>query len=397
MHTGPAFDAIEGKALYLQGGQLTHDFNFGIISQTFSIDLSKPWDVVAPLYSKMPDGIPGFQHPSAVMNDNLSWLILVNRTMYTYNLATGAIANQVPMPEAISDQGFSAVINPFSNSFFVPYRYNNSGTQSSLEYSSTAPQRPLRSPHFPPLAGFRFYALARSNYAKAAFVFGGNRWDPPGGGSITDIARDSPCMASVYNGAMMILFGGTQSNTLSDIYMYDVASNTWTPGQPGVDRRVRASSACTVSGDFFIVYGGYTNKNDRNPPSELTSVYNLKTNKWVARYELPAESTGLSAGAIAGSVVGGVAVIAGVVLFVLYRRKKRNTKKDTDLQQLDPVLKESWAVTPKEETFPLVAQPTSTNVNPYATHEHQSQLNVPLVGRSVQEWPSGSELRGPQS
>ncbi|KAF9313790.1 hypothetical protein BG006_004081 [Podila minutissima] len=63
---GPAFDAIEGKALYVQGGQLTRDFNFGIISQTFSIDLSKPWDVVAPLYSKMPDEIPGLQHPSAV-------------------------------------------------------------------------------------------------------------------------------------------------------------------------------------------------------------------------------------------------------------------------------------------------------------------------------------------
>lgn len=140
---GPTFVAIPGKALYVQGGQSTRTLNFNILSQTFSIDLSKPWEAISPLYSKMPDEVPGFQHPSALLSDNLSWLILVNKIMYTYNLANGAISDQIPVPEAISGEGFSAVTNPLLGSFFVPNGYNNSGTQSSLEYCPNSSQKAI--------------------------------------------------------------------------------------------------------------------------------------------------------------------------------------------------------------------------------------------------------------
>ncbi|KAG0031864.1 hypothetical protein BGZ82_006814 [Podila clonocystis] len=419
---GPAFVAIEGKALYVQGGQSSKILDFTNIPQTFAIDLSKPWDVIAPVYSKMANGIPDYQHPSALLKDSLSWLILAKGTIYTYNLATGTITDQTTVPEAISGQGFSAVTNPLSNSFFVPNGYNNSGIQSSLEYSPNGSPKATSIAAYPPLAGYRFYAMARSNYANAAFVFGGNRWDSPrtSDSALTDIflrfsfqdrnwtpvytmggpsARDSSCMASAYNGAKLVVFGGIENaaNSLSDIFVYDVASNTWTQGEAGGVRRARASPACTVSGDFFIAYGGYSDKASRNPPVELTSVYNLKTNKWVARYELPAESSGLSAGGIAGCVIGGVAVMACVVLFVLYRRERKG-KKETVSQQSDPTVPECRVETPKkEEDFPLMVQHVgmSMPVDPYASQKHESQLNIQMDGRSVQEWPT-SELRGPQ-
>ncbi|KAG0013702.1 hypothetical protein BGZ81_000875 [Podila clonocystis] len=395
---GPAFVAIEGKALYVQGGQSSTIFNFSNIPQTFSIDLSKPWDVIAPLYSKMANGISDYQHPSALLNDNLSWLILTKGTIYTYNLATGTITDQTPVPEAISEQGFSAVTNPLSNSFFVPNGYNNSGIQSSLDYSPNGSPKATSIPAFLPLAGYRFYAMARSNYANAAFVFGGNRWDSPptSGSGLTDnflrfnfqdqnwtpvytmggpSARDSPCMASAYNGAKLVVFGGIENgaNSMGDIYVYDIASNTWTQGEFGGVRRARASPACTVSGDFFIAYGGYADKVNRYPPAELTSVFNLKTNKWVARYELTEESSGLSAGGIAGCVIGGVAVIAGVVLFIMYRRNQKGKKGTVSLQS-DPTVPEYRVETlKKEEDFPLMVQ-----------HFAIMMIVIPVMAKPVQ-------------
>lgn len=90
-------------------------------------------------------------------------------------------------------------------------------------------------------------------------------------------------------------------------------------------------------------------------------------------------------------------MVAGVVLFVLYRRKRKG-KNDTRSQLTDPALPESRTVVPKkEESFPLMVQHLSMPdpVDPYSTKEHTSQLNVQTEGRSVQEWPS-SEVKGPQ-
>lgn len=170
---GPAFVVVQGKAFYIQGGQTTADYNFINIPQAFSIDLSKPWDVTSPPYTKMQDGIAAYQHPNALMSDNESWLILANQTMYTYSLTNGPTTAPTPVPEAILSQGFGAVINPVSSSLFVPNGNNASGTQSSLEYSPQG-AKPRSIATFPALVGYRFYAIARSN-SNAAYVFGGNR------------------------------------------------------------------------------------------------------------------------------------------------------------------------------------------------------------------------------
>ncbi|KAG0081085.1 hypothetical protein BGZ93_002128 [Podila epicladia] len=177
----------------------------------------------------MPDGIPGFQHPSAVTNDNLSWLILVNQNMYTHNLITGAIANQVPVPVAIYKHGFIAVINSLSDPSFVPNGYNKSGTQSSLEYSPNNSAKITSITAFAPLAGFRFLPHGLKQLRQRYCCVWRKPLGPARWGSMTDIflrfnfqdldldtdlflggpnARDSPSMASAYNGAMMIMLTG---------------------------------------------------------------------------------------------------------------------------------------------------------------------------------------------
>lgn len=217
------------------------------------------------------------------------------------------------------------------------------------------------------------------------YNFADSNWTPLYGQGPS--VRDSSCLASAYGGTKLVLFGGIQnSGALSDIFIYDVATNTWTQGQDGSNKRARASAACTVSGDYFITYGGYSGKGNRYPPPELTSVYNLKTNTWVTRYESP--SAGVSAGAIAGGVVGGVAVIAAIVLFVLYR--KRRAKSNTE-KQLEPPSPKSEALAPKDEVFPLMVQ-QQPGMSVAQAKEHMHQQYLPTAAPTVQEWPT-DELR----
>lgn len=54
----------------------------------------------------------------------------------------------------------------------------------------------------------------------------------------------------------MILFGGNRGFVMSGtIYILDVISMTWTQGR---DTQPREGAACSVSGDYFIAWGGTT-------------------------------------------------------------------------------------------------------------------------------------------
>jgi hypothetical protein len=109
---------------------------------------------------------------------------------------------------------------------------------------------------------------------------------------------------AAYGGTKIILLGGGKQLsdgaingpvlgkdiTLKDVYMLDVATSVWS-------KLADAPSSyyepiCAVSGDFLVVYGGYSTYADNghdgktivtngNPPSIL----NLKDNVWVTEYK----------------------------------------------------------------------------------------------------------------
>ena len=108
---------------------------------------------------------------------------------------------------------------------------------------------------------------------------------------------------TVNNGKQILLAGGARSvpawpehddfpngnskgadKVLSDVFMFDVETSVWT--------KVSAtpvgyySSACAISGDSLILYGGFKEsyrhgnvKNDNVP-----SIYDIKKNRWVSTY-----------------------------------------------------------------------------------------------------------------
>ncbi|ORZ10923.1 hypothetical protein BCR41DRAFT_387712 [Lobosporangium transversale] len=176
-----------------------------------------------------------------------------------------------------------------------------------------------------------------------------NLWqDIPAKGTVPS-PRRSPCMVSAYGGAKMILFGGLteQSNSvLSDIYILDTATMTWTKGTDAGLLSARAETHCAVSNDF-VYFLGWCGVNTIIS-SNLTIIYNIKNNVWQSKYSPTAEAdpsapsggikptsgTGNSTnptnpenpgkssnmGGIIGGVVGGLAVIALVIGFFVYRK-----------------------------------------------------------------------------
>lgn len=76
---------IEGKAMYVTGGHSAASN----ISQTFSIDLSSPWTVSAPSYTKLNSvrSPSDYQIPSALDKDQVGWLIVSGTQSYRYDIS----------------------------------------------------------------------------------------------------------------------------------------------------------------------------------------------------------------------------------------------------------------------------------------------------------------------
>ncbi|KAK3819529.1 MAG: hypothetical protein J3Q66DRAFT_334792 [Benniella sp.] len=87
------------------------------------------------------------------------------------------------------------------------------------------------------------------------------------------------CGAAAYNGTKLFYIG-RDWNKLHAVFVMDV-KNTWTRGPPAPSI---FGSACAVTGDQLIVWGGDV---DVRKPSNKTYVYNMKTEKWVSRYIAP--------------------------------------------------------------------------------------------------------------
>lgn len=61
------------------------------------------------------------------------------------------------------------------------------------------------------------------------------------------------------NGTKMIMFGGQRAidyKPISGIHILDVNTMVWKAGTPAPAQEARRSMACTVSGDYFIAWGG---------------------------------------------------------------------------------------------------------------------------------------------
>ncbi|KAI1309987.1 hypothetical protein EDD11_003936 [Mortierella claussenii] len=264
-------------------------------------------------------------------------------------------------------RGLGAATDPDAGYVYIPNGYVTNGTIQMIQYDIVnnllkgVPMHPL-------LAATASYAVSWSAQAKKMIVFGGSTtgtnnvnnflytWDSVNlwvavdlKGSGVPTARRSACMVPAYNGAKMVLFGGLtdQSNSvLSDIYILDTTTMTWTRGADAGVASARAEAACAITNDLFVAWGG--GGVNTVITSNLTVVYNIKRDVWQSTYS-PTSDPGSdgssgggnghggdgsnggggssSLGAIIGGAVGGLAVIALAVGLLLYRRRQNRKVK----------------------------------------------------------------------
>ncbi|KAF9122242.1 hypothetical protein BGW39_009881 [Mortierella sp. 14UC] len=130
---------------------------------------------------------------------------------------------------------------------------------------------------------------------------------------------------------VMVVFGGqraTDWKAISGIYILDLNTMQWSNGTAAPLQEARQSMACTVSGDYFIAWGG--SNTAVMGPKPL--IYNMKTDQWVEQFTSPSatSNTGSNAVAIAGGAAAAVVLIALVVGFVFYRRRQQRQKAEKD-------------------------------------------------------------------
>ncbi|KAG0025235.1 Acyl-CoA-binding domain-containing protein 5 [Podila clonocystis] len=368
---------IEGKALYVSGGWTPPDDSG--FAQTFSIDLSRPWDASTPTVTSLDHtGAPvDIMLPSALMGDNNTWLVLSRGLAYEYSIqdnrwqSAGAVPNLFPT----QNRTLAGDINPETGIWYIPNGYNVASTGSSTIVSIMQLDiaRNLASgitiANGPPNDLARFSAVW-STRLKQLLVFGGesaapagvsgrtmsstlytftpssNTWSVPQPQGVVPSPRCSHCFVPAFNGTKMVLFGGwgdySRTVVYSDIYVLDLQTWTWTKG-PDVGASAiygRGMSACAVSGDLFLSWGGGVGTASVVAQNMTTLIYNLTSQQWVSRYEPPLFSTpsspqppsgvagyigssSLPIAAIAGGAAGGTILLLAIVALIIRRRRRR--------------------------------------------------------------------------
>jgi len=358
---GSASAFIEGQTFIIQGGS-NGTFT---IPQTFSIDLSSEWDTSSVPFRHLLDGPSDYKHSASLLSDHKNWFVLSNGTGLEYTIASDAWRSLGGSAEVSRTRGLGAATDPDTGMIYVPNGFLvNSTTTQMFQYDLANNVLNGVDMH-PALVNMVSYAIAWSGQAKKMFLFGGAvsgtnnvngamySWDPIHGWDLLSpqgtvpSPRRSACMVPAYNGQKMILFGGLtdkSNSVLSDVYILDTASMTWSKGQDAGVTSARAECSCAMTNDLFVAWGG--GGVNTVISSNLTLVYNARLDSWQSNFSPKAASDpsapwasspgalqgGKKIGVIVGTVVAAVVLIALVVGFIYRRRRQR--RRSQDPQQL---------------------------------------------------------------
>ncbi|KAG0227331.1 hypothetical protein BGW42_003013 [Actinomortierella wolfii] len=182
------------------------------------------------------------------------------------------------------------------------------------------------------------------------------------------------CIALTDDGKKLLTFGGSHTAAIGakvasrELHILDLASGKWTVGANSLTKRVY--SACTVAGDYFLLWGGQTEPFggsldvpsivDFGKPSTPVAIYHISQDGWVDEYQpspdylnlvptpssrpplstaptspttppTPGPSNNTASGSkfnigvIAGGAAGAAVVIIAIGL-ILWRRKKQGKR-----------------------------------------------------------------------
>jgi len=353
---------IEGQALYIHGG--TTSLNATPSNQTFSLDLSRRWTTSRPLFKLLAPGFRDYLFPSALMKGNATWFFVSNQTAYQYSILDDAWTTIGGSDVVSKAKGLGGATDPVSGLIYIVNGYA-SGKSVSMQQFNPAVNSINKMETDPMLADLVGFAVAWSTYLGGLLVHGGKistrdsiqrylyHYTPSIGWSLLQdtgelpTSRNGHCMVPAYGGTKIVLFGGFngKGEALSDIYILDVSTLHWTKGTDGGLKVARAHTACAVTNDLFVSWGG-SDSNSRPLTSNQTVVYNMKTGDW-QDYYMPTATTRPTddkptveptssqsepstsgmiwiIGGLVGGLVGGVAVAGSAAMYILYRKRHQH-------------------------------------------------------------------------
>ncbi|KAF9309084.1 hypothetical protein BG003_010230 [Podila horticola] len=138
------------------------------------------------------------------------------------------------------------------------------------------------------------FTVTWSTYLKKFVVIGGHQ-----GNTLSTIIytfepatfdlgpRTFHCAAAAASGTRIVVVGGftdvITNPVTSDLAILDLTTNSWVPGQAISSANYgRAGPACGVSDDMVVIWGG--ERNTGVVSTNVTLVYNMKTNQWTSSF-----------------------------------------------------------------------------------------------------------------
>ncbi|KAF8920458.1 hypothetical protein BGZ58_004373, partial [Dissophora ornata] len=299
---------IEGKGMFLRGGSQTNYFKD--VTQTFMINLTVSWPIGKPAYHQLSNGPADVTTGSALTADKKNWVITGNDTSYIYNFNSMQWTDSTPNTAFLPPNTYGSATDPKTGLMYIGMQIGESDN-GLVAFSNSGFVLQNVSVAYTNVPYMVRYHIAWSDKLKRILMFGGspdagspytNNVSPtfdgqlydPTTGTVTTFAatgdippnRFEACFVPFNNGSKVALYGGAafanSTPFVNDIYILDVPSRRWTRGPDAVESR--GASACAVSNNQLIVWGGFT-------PSQVfltpALVYDLKANKWTKGFTAP--------------------------------------------------------------------------------------------------------------
>ncbi|KAF8947289.1 hypothetical protein BGZ47_009677 [Haplosporangium gracile] len=406
------------KTLYIRGGSTTGNVNDST-NQFFALDLQSSWSTSNPAWksfiSTTGPAMPVTVYNSLAMTGPskiIEWSI--SPGLIIFDLESSSVTPILNL-NATRQYGLTIAVDPTTTAdtgtgaAYVPCGYSAGLEMARLvSKDNVNVVKPVPMPTTGVMQKIGFYSFVWSSVRSSFLLFGGYTEDNP------PICNNQMWeYKSEVWGPLMIMFGGYRAmdyKPISGIHILDTTTMEWRAGTAAPAQEARRSMACTVSGDYFIAWGG-TNGTVMGPKP---LVYNMRTDQWVDQFLAPGDSGatagGANTGAIAGGAGGAVALIAIVIGFVFYRRRQqRNAKKTNDTESKDKSMDKEG---PKAVTKPgddLKRDPQGNNISITALaagtvnsdrNENVSEMMIDKDGRVIPRNPQSfiySLSGGPRS
>ncbi|KAF9363622.1 hypothetical protein BGX34_003702 [Mortierella sp. NVP85] len=289
----------KGQGLYVIGGA-KEAITGTSITQAFMIDLSVSWNASDPVFKKLPEGPGPAFSPTTVLSDGDIFTLHIG-IGYIYKVKSDSWTlfgnSKFPI-----QTGYAAT-NPESGLVYIAF-----GTNSTLHVldPSSKTLSTLKVPRLTNVADTQaviWSAHLRSVILSTAdptilYVFTPSKVSEPSHGwSLMNTTGYQPTRTFLLSACFVPAYGGSKvititvvndsNRTTSMAQILDIPTRKWTASPT---MALRAGSACGVSGDYFIVWGG-GRVDDLERFTDGIVVYNMKTNEFVSEYTAPSVSS----------------------------------------------------------------------------------------------------------